>query len=79
VFGAHNVRFHSIVAMTDIKKGEQMVLADLRGWRVRHTNGRLHEWLVGIMPCQLQEIVLRALGRAEMGFERIGSVDDIDP
>ncbi|MEO7431474.1 MAG: hypothetical protein ABIR62_05505 [Dokdonella sp.] len=78
VFGAHNVRFHPIVAMDDAAQGERTVLVDLRAFRVRHSNGRMHEWLVGITPEQLEGIVLQALSRAQMTFRRIRSVVDAD-
>lgn len=77
VFGAHNVRFHPIVAMVDIAQGERTVLADLRAFQLRH-NGRLHEWLVDITPAQLEGIVLQALIRAQIAFDRIGTVVDAE-
>lgn len=78
VFAAHNVRFHPIVAMADITQGERIVLAQLRAWRVRHSNGRLHEWLVDITPSELEAIVLEALRRSGRVFERIGAVVGAD-
>ncbi len=74
VFGRHNVEFFPIIAMADIMAGERAVLADLHQWRVRHSSGRLHEWLAGIAPQELEDVVLRSLRCSGLAFEQIGTV-----
>jgi len=63
-FGEENIEFIPIVAVDDIATAENVVKDALAQWRVRHTNGRLHEWMVGIERAELQPVILEALARA---------------
>jgi hypothetical protein len=73
-FKKENVNFFPIVAVADCGTAEKIVLAQLRTWRVRHVNGRIHEWLVGISPHDLEQLIIATLNNAGLPYQQIGSV-----
>jgi hypothetical protein len=75
-FGEQYFKFIPIVAVSDIGKAEKVVKDALAPWRVRHTSGRLHEWLAGITPDEVERTMLAALIQSEIDFERINTDDD---
>lgn len=73
-FKKENVNFFPIVEVSDCATAEKIVLAQLRTWRVRHVNGRIHEWLVGISPHDLERLIMATLDNAGLPYQQIGSI-----
>jgi hypothetical protein len=75
-FGEQHFEFIPIVAVEDIGTAEKVVKEALAPWRVRHTSGRLHEWLAGISSDEVERTMLAALVQSGIDFERINTEDD---
>lgn len=71
VFGEENIKFTPLVTLENIAEAERAVLRGLRNWQMRH-NRRLHEWLAGISPEEVERIVMEALANAGIDFKVIG-------
>lgn len=73
VFGAHNVNFHPIVLLEDITMAERAVLDNLSKWRIRGKSGRMNEWLSGISPKDLEQLIINTITDLGISFQRVGS------
>ena len=67
-FGRENVVFAPIVYVKDFAAAERVVLRSLSEWRVRGPTGRKNEWLAGIEPAEVQQLMLAALTEAAIPF-----------
>lgn len=74
VFGIQNVNFFPIVLLEDIALAERAVLSRLTKWRIRGNSGRMNEWLAGISPQALEQIVLSTIADTGVPFQIVGSV-----
>lgn len=56
-FGAKNVHFAPILALTEPASAERLIKQRLIAFRIRGKSGRLTEWLEGITPDEVKNIV----------------------
>lgn len=68
-FGQKNVNFHPIVRMHDIAEAEKLILKQLDNYRIRGSSNRKNEWLKGIEPSQVYEIVISVLNEQQFDYE----------
>jgi hypothetical protein len=78
-FGVENVNFFPIAEVEDIATVERKVLARLNDFRVRGTTGRKNEWLVGIAPAKVEQIVIATLIDGGFRYRLVGSVSGKAP
>jgi len=60
-FGKENVNFKPLVLLEDIQQAESLILRELDLYRIRGRTGRKNEWLAGIAPDQVAQIVFKCL------------------
>ncbi|MNC91633.1 hypothetical protein D3C83_79310 [compost metagenome] len=61
--------------MEEIAIAEKAILSELLPYRVRGRRGHPNEWLEGIIPEAVEQLVLSCLRRLELPFMQIGSVN----
>lgn len=74
VFGRENVNFWAIAALEAISAAEKAVLARLSEHRMRGHSGRKNEWLEGIVPAELEVLILSTLTDNGFVFVRLESI-----
>lgn len=70
-FGKENVNFVVLATLENIEMAERAKLIELEQFRIRGSTGRKNEWLEGIAPSKVVEIVFSTLGRIGLPFQRI--------
>lgn len=68
-FGEENVIFQPIVALREIVVAERKILERLDPYLIRGVTGRRNEWLQGIEPERVYEVVLDALKELGIQYE----------
>jgi hypothetical protein len=68
-FAPHQVNFRVVALLDDINAAEAACAMQLKQWRVRGRTGRLNEWLAGIAPDEVREVVLHTLAVSQFAFK----------
>jgi hypothetical protein len=72
-FTPHNVNFRVVALLVDINAAEAACAQQFKQWRLRGRTGRLNEWLTGIDPAEVKEIVIETLVASKFVFTQPAS------
>lgn len=74
IFGPSNVTFVPIAEVEELHRAERAVLQQLDRFRLRGPTRRKNEWLSGITPAEVEDIVFSTLDREGIAYRRMRTV-----